>query len=530
VCRCLFFELHQESLRTAVAATLPPKQTTPHNQSPILRYGREVTRKLLLLFLCCTQQVSCFKCWSRCILTLIALLCSLLHYFLFYQLHGTPASGHFTLLPQSWTTTISLALNTFFKALLLGSTSICSIQYLWRVLRSEPLPVSTIEGLFQLRRDPLQLFHRRIFLSWSSLIAMYAWLVPLAAIYPPGALTVAANPHLMTRNMLISVPGMPRALRYSPLEITNTSQLAITLFQHRPSESQPASGMVSIETRFRYVGPLSFLEPFAKYVLSSGGISQQSAPAFGDNSSYVLEFPGPQTKCQQVEKVRFSAVLEGGNIDDLSINVPNTTVGSSSTPYIPPGSAWSITQNRVLGKMRCNDSEAYTPDYPYDHSSGEFLIERTKTNCSEHYVWYNANITYTRGARSITYTTKDMEPQPEYRNEFNFEWETMRKDFDFNNPNVTLLKAATNFDDLRATSATFTQYWEAFAIYSSFLSAIKGTKSMLCINSTIPRCDAEWTRPNGTFVKFGLTGCTESFFSTCLQIQNPFKRYHLIVF
>jgi hypothetical protein len=210
-------------LRTAAAATLSPKQTTHHNQSLILRHGRDVTRKLLLPLLCCTHQVSYFKCWSRCILTLIALLCSLLHYFLFCQLHGTPASGDFALLPQLWTTTTSLALSTFFKALLLGSTSICSIQYLWRVLRDEPLPVSTIEGLFQLRRDPLQLFHRRIFLSWSSLIAMYAWLVPLAAIYPPGALTVAANPHLMTRNLPISVPGMPRALRYSLLEITNAS-------------------------------------------------------------------------------------------------------------------------------------------------------------------------------------------------------------------------------------------------------------------------------------------------------------------
>jgi hypothetical protein len=374
--------------------------------------------------------------------------------------------------------------------------------------------MSTIEGLFQLRRDPLQLFHRRIFLSWSSLIAMYAWLVPLAAIYPPGALTVAANPHLMTRNMLIPVPGMPRA--YSPLEIMNTSQLASIIFKHRPSELQPASGMVSIETTYRYGGPLSFLEPFAKYVSSSGGISQQSAPAFGDNSSYVLEFPGPQTKCQQVEKVRFSTVLREGKIDDVSINVPNTTVGSSSTPYIPPGSAWSITRNRVLGKMRCNDSEAYTPDHPFDNSPGEFLIERTKTNCSEHYVWYNANITYTRGARSIKYTTKDMEPQPEYRKEFNFELETMRKDFDFDNPNVTLLEAATNFDDLRAKFATFTQYWEAFAIYSSFLRTIEGTKVMFCVNSTVPRCDAEWTRPNGTFVKFGPTECMESLSGTSL--------------
>ncbi|KAH5436432.1 hypothetical protein HBI16_117430 [Parastagonospora nodorum] len=272
---------------------------------------------------------------------------------------------------------------------------------------------------------------------------MYAWIVPLAAIYPLDALTVAANPHLMTRDMLISVPGMPRALRYSPIEITNASQLANPVLQHRPSESQPASGMVSIETTHRYAGPLSFLQPFAKYVLSSGGISQQSAPAFGNNSSYVLEFPGPQTKCQQVEKVQFSAVLGEGKIDDVSINVPNTTVGPSST------------------------------------RSGEFLIERTKTNCSEHYVWYNANITYTRGARSITYTTKDMEPQPEYRNEFNFEWETMHKHFDFDNPNVKLLEAATSFDDLMATFATFTQYWEAFAIYSSFLRAIKGTKVML---------------------------------------------------
>jgi hypothetical protein len=521
-CRCVFFKLHDESLRTAAAATLFRRQTTHHNQRPNLRLGREATRKLSLRLLCCTYQVNCLKLWGRYILTPIALLCSLLHYFLFRQLHGTPASGNFTLLPQSWTTTVSLALVTFFKALLLGSTSICSIQYLWRVLRDEPLPLSTIERLFQLRHDPLQLFDRRIFLSWPSLIAMYAWLVPLAAIYPPGALTVTANPHLMTRNMPISVPGMPRALRYSPLEITNASQLANTaMFQHRPSESQSGSDMVSVETTYGYNGPRSFLQPFAKYVLSSGVISQQAPPAFGDNSSYVLEFLGPQTKCQQVEKIRFSTVLRGGPIDDVSINVPNTTVGPSSTPNMPPGSTWSITRNKVLGKMKCNDAEAYIPNGPFDHSPREFLFERTMTNCSEHYVWYNANITYIRGIRSIAYTTKDIEPQPEYRDEFTFEWETMRNKFDFENPNLTLLEAATDFNDLRATFATFTQYWEAFAIYSSFLRVIADTKPMFCINSTVPKCDAQWTRPNGTIVKFGPTECIEPYFGTCLQAQNP---------
>lgn len=218
-----------------------------HNQGSIPRHGREASRKLLSLPLRYTHQVSFFNPWRRSILIPIALLCSLLHYFFFRQLHGTPASGDFTLVPQSWTTTISLALVTVFKAMLLGSTSICSIQYLWRVLRNEPLPVSTVEGLFQLRRDPLQLFNQRILLSWSSLIAIYAWLVPLAAIYPPGALTIAANPYLLTRGMPISVPEMPLTLRPSPLEITNASRLAISIIlEHRPSELQSAPGMVSV--------------------------------------------------------------------------------------------------------------------------------------------------------------------------------------------------------------------------------------------------------------------------------------------
>lgn len=202
---------------------------------------------------------------------------------------------------------------------------------------------------------------------------------------------------------------MPLALRPSPLEIRNASLLAIsTILEHRPSELQSAPGMVSVETTYSYRAPMSFRQPFAKYVLSSGGISQQTPPLLATIHRMVWYSQAPKPN---VSRLRSPALAKFSR-EGKSTIWPSTYPTLRVQPTSPPGSAWSITRNTVLGKMRCNDTQAYTRDYLYEHGSGEFLIETTKTNCSEHCVWYNTNISYTRGVRSIIYTTRDMEPQP----------------------------------------------------------------------------------------------------------------------
>jgi hypothetical protein len=91
----------------------------------------------------------------------IALLCSISHYIFFDRLHGSIASGEHASMTQSYATAVSLRLVTLFKASLLGCVGICSAQYVWLLLRGQPIAVSTVESLFQMRHNPHKLFYCR---------------------------------------------------------------------------------------------------------------------------------------------------------------------------------------------------------------------------------------------------------------------------------------------------------------------------------------------------------------------------------
>lgn len=68
-------------------------------------------------------------------------------------------------------------------------------QYLWYILRRQPLATSTIEHIFTLRSNPLSLFDQTVFRSARPLvmIAIIYWSVSIAMSFPPGALTVVSS-------------------------------------------------------------------------------------------------------------------------------------------------------------------------------------------------------------------------------------------------------------------------------------------------------------------------------------------------
>jgi hypothetical protein len=159
----------------------------------------------------------------------IALLCSISHYVFFDRLHSSIASGEHASISQSYATVVSLLLDTLFKASLLGCVGICSAQYLWRVLRGQPIALSMVESLFQMRHNPLELLYCRNLISISFLLAAYTWIVPLATIYPLGALTIDATPFPVTKPVHMLVPELLFDSEFDPLQPENVSRLALLL-------------------------------------------------------------------------------------------------------------------------------------------------------------------------------------------------------------------------------------------------------------------------------------------------------------
>jgi hypothetical protein len=122
------------------------------------------------------------------------LLLATLHYCFFKFIDGKELSNS-VLLQQSRVSTISLLLVTVFRAVVVATLGICFTQYLWYSLRGNSLKISLIEDLFQIRNNIWTLASPRIVQKAPLLFVMAAlsWLVPLATVYPPTALTIQSE-------------------------------------------------------------------------------------------------------------------------------------------------------------------------------------------------------------------------------------------------------------------------------------------------------------------------------------------------
>ena len=143
------------------------------------------------------------------------------HYLFFSLLDGKDTSNTLAL-RQSQVSTISLLLVTAFRATIVVVLGTCFAQYLWYLLRTRCLKISLIEDLFQMRNNILCLTNPGIFrkVPLLFLAAVLSWLVPLATVYPPGALTIQPELHTYFENVNASimnpVPSQLDLSIYSP--------------------------------------------------------------------------------------------------------------------------------------------------------------------------------------------------------------------------------------------------------------------------------------------------------------------------
>jgi hypothetical protein len=75
---------------------------------------------------------------------------------------------------------------------LVASIGTCYTQYLWTAFRKRVHKVGLIEDLFQIQSNAFRLANHHLFTQTPILaaVAVFCWMVPIATIYPPGALTV----------------------------------------------------------------------------------------------------------------------------------------------------------------------------------------------------------------------------------------------------------------------------------------------------------------------------------------------------
>jgi hypothetical protein len=157
-----------------------------------------------------------------------------------------------------------------------------------------------------MRHNPVNLFYRHTILSLSFLLAAYTWIVPLATIYPSGTLTISATAFVLTESVRTSVPELVFGSDFDPIPPENISRLASFAGIHyelqNVDKDERTPETPNVRTNLQVMNPQGFLIRFLKSVIAAGEIALEPTAALGENSTYMLDFMGPQLSCQTVER------------------------------------------------------------------------------------------------------------------------------------------------------------------------------------------------------------------------------------
>ncbi|KAI0971595.1 hypothetical protein F4678DRAFT_89997 [Xylaria arbuscula] len=258
---------------------------------------------------------------------LAGILLSVGHHLYYASLEGTTPEGDkiiagYRLSNQTFTTAVGTTFALIVRAILLFAISGAYVQVLWQVV-THTRKVNTLEeidAMFSILSDVFAF--RRGSVWWKypvlSLVAIIAWLLPIAFIIPPASLSVIVAP--VTDSALNTVPNFDFAsLRYVA---------GMPMYNYADESSH---GDV---ITYSYNGPSTEVQKVANAVADGGNILPITPPTA--NSSWQLEFYGPSLSCHLMDDdTRLQAESE------IAYSLWNET---STNCYFPYGYlAWSWT-------------------------------------------------------------------------------------------------------------------------------------------------------------------------------------------
>ncbi|KAI9730399.1 MAG: hypothetical protein M1834_005909 [Cirrosporium novae-zelandiae] len=343
----------------------------------------------------------------------LALAIGIAHLVLFHWLDGQKVTQT---IPQSYVAAISTAMVTAFRIFLVTSLVISFTQLVWQRLRGRPMKVLTIDSLFSITSNPFNFVYPDVLASAPllCLCAAVCWCVPVAMIYPPGALTVEPRSFLQTVNM--SVPTFDPTFR-------GNGTLA-DLERH---------ALYKFDDFMNYENPKIKLSRLGIQTIVSGNYQTSSSPC-GQNCSYTLEVTGPGFKC------------EDRIYSDLQSLVNDTVYGTYS---------YDITDGAIYLAGE-NSSDSVNSDdmfYRFELQWRDTGVGQAQNlSCLLHEASYKMNVSYLDGVQTVavkSHIGKVLDSTDIY-NDFALLPNTTKEyeSYEFMVTNSTIGESGTNIADL----------------------------------------------------------------------------------
>lgn len=128
---------------------------------------------------------------------------------------------------------------------------------MWLVFRKRTLAIRHIEQLFNLRSNILDVLKVQLSPGAPILfaIAVFVWVLPVATVYPPSALTVSFQRYTQTENLSVSILD-PSQTTFDPwnLEITGDTKSMLGRVGISSFATADSEGVINatLTVRYRY--------------------------------------------------------------------------------------------------------------------------------------------------------------------------------------------------------------------------------------------------------------------------------------
>ncbi|KKY27824.1 hypothetical protein UCDDS831_g00688 [Diplodia seriata] len=272
-------------------------------------------------------------------------------------------------IPQTYVSNAANAIVRLFSMSLVLASSTAFTQLLWRQLRLKCLKVSTIDGLMSVPTAATELLSRDMLQATTILwlFGVILQLIPIASIFPPGALIV--SPRLVPATENISVPTFDVRFR------GNGSLNAMY---------NTALFLAGSDGWYR--NPNDFTLRIAKSALLNGEHLTSKSPC-GLNCSYAIEFDGPDYKCE----LGYWAGLENRTFEFYGAFSSYKNNQEARMEYSPPAN--------FLGAPSDRDAKFY-----FDVQYGPGGV--ANMSCTYFASTYHANVTFLNGSQTVDVTVE----------------------------------------------------------------------------------------------------------------------------
>ncbi|KAM0160761.1 hypothetical protein ACHAPG_002825 [Botrytis cinerea] len=218
----------------------------------------------------------------------LALAMAFVHLFLFRYIDGKKADGPDRVAPQTYISTASNILANAFSFFLKSALTIAFVQHLWHLMRVQTMKISTIETLFGIKSNPLQIVTSAAIRSTPALcvISIIMSGMAIAASFPPGAINVISTQIISYQ--VVPVPTFNASFMGNGSGIDANAYSLMELIPLSPS------GFVDGD--FTSGKDNNLIVRLAREVLISGQTFTQSSPC-GSNCSYEIQYEGPWIDC-----------------------------------------------------------------------------------------------------------------------------------------------------------------------------------------------------------------------------------------